>query len=294
MHSRFLEYYSSLPVLSETSHLLIMLYTFCEIVWETRSVNIVDFAKETAVLDAPFSKSILNPQPNEALVDEQTIERRYALENQLIRAVSLGQSHLASRFSSAFSSDFFEKRSNNPLQNAKNYSIIMNTLLRKGAEQGGVHPIYINQISRDFALKIENLSSSSSAVSLMAEMFKSYCRMVNKHNTQNLPLIVQKVILTIDSDLSASLSTKELAQKHGVSLGYLSSVFKKATGLTVSEYINNRRMEYAEYLLSTSRLQIQTIATHCGIIDTQYFSKLFKRYKGMSPLQFRNKNFLSP
>jgi AraC-like DNA-binding protein len=49
-------------------------------------------------------------------------------------------------------------------------------------------------------------------------------------------------------------------------------------------------MEYAEYLLSTSRLQVQTIATHCGIIDTQYFSKLFKKYKGVSPIQFRNKN----
>jgi YesN/AraC family two-component response regulator len=101
---------------------------------------------------------------------------------------------------------------------------------------------------------------------------------------------VQKAILTIDEDLSSPLSTKALAEQLGVSLGYLSSIFKSATGQTVTDYILTRRMEYAEYLLSTSRLQVQTIATHCGIIDTQYFSKLFKKYKGVSPIQFRNKN----
>ena len=196
---------------------------------------------------------------------------------------------LLTTFNSAVFSEVLENRSANPLQNAKNYSIIMNTLLRKGAEQGGVHPVYINQISSDFAYKIENLSSSSSVNSLMGEMMQSYCRLVRKHNTKNYPLIVQKTILTIDADISNNLSTKQLSNIHGVSLGYLSAVFKKATGQTVTEYIFNRRMEYAEYLLTTSKLQIQTIATLCGIIDTQYFSKLFKKHKGTSPLQFRNK-----
>lgn len=287
----FNEYYYSLPVLSENSHLLIMLYCFCETIWDTNALTILDFSKENSAVYQPFSKSVLNPTPNESMVDEKTIEHRYALENQLLHAVSLGQSHLISNlFASSFSTSVIEQRSSNPLQNAKNYSIIMNTLLRKGAEHGGVHPKYINQISSDYAHKIENLTSWSSAISLMGEMFSSYCRLVRKHKTKNYPLIVQKTILAIDEDLSRPLSTKNIAEEVGVSLGYLSGVFKKATGQTVTDYILTRRMEYAEYLLSTSRLQIQTIATHCGIIDTQYFSKLFKKYKGVSPIQFRNKN----
>jgi hypothetical protein len=204
----FNEYYYSLPVLSENSHLLIMLYCFCETIWDTGALTILDFAKENSTVYQPFSKSVLNPTPNESIVDEKTIERRYALENQFLRAVSLGQAHLITNFSASFSSDVLEQRSSNPLQNAKNYSIIMNTLLRKGAEQGGVHPKYINQISSDFAYKIENLTSWSSAISLMGEMFSSYCRLVRKHKTKNYPLIVQKTILAIDEDLSRPLSTK--------------------------------------------------------------------------------------
>ena len=287
-HQFFKEYYTSLPILNESSHLLIMLYSFCEIIWKNPSFTTEEFSESPSVSQTPLAKSMINVD-DEALIDRATLERRYAFENELIRAVALGKPHYDNLFNSTFSHEFFEKRSINPLQNAKNYSIIMNTLLRKGAEQGGVHPIYINQISSEFALKIENLSSSSRAMELMNEMFRSYCRLVKKHNVKKYPLVVQKAILQIDEDLSAPLSSKLLAEEQGVSLGYLSSVFKKETGKTVSEFICNRRMEYAEYLLNTTNLQIQTIALHCGIMDVQYFSKQFKKYKGKTPSQFRRK-----
>ena len=59
-------------------------------------------------------------------------------------------------------------------------------------------------------------------------------------------------------------------------------------GKTLTEYIRERRMEYASYLLQTTDLQIQTVALHCGIMDVQYFSKLFKRQFGTAPSQHRN------
>jgi AraC-like DNA-binding protein len=48
-------------------------------------------------------------------------------------------------------------------------------------------------------------------------------------------------------------------------------------------------MEYAEYLLNSTTLQIQTVALHCGILDLQYFSKLFKRHSGMTPTEYRQR-----
>ena len=83
---------------------------------------------------------------------------------------------------------------------------------------------------------------------------------------------------------------KGMAKRFSVSEEHLSRIFKKETGKTLSEYVCTRRMDYAEYLLNTTNLQIQTVALHCGIMDVQYFSKLFKKYKGVSPIQFRNKN----
>lgn len=163
----------------------------------------------------------------------------------------------------------------------------MNTLLRKAAERGGVHPIYLDSISSDFAMRLERAEKVGEISLIMQEMFRSYCRLVRKHRLKGYSLTVQKIILSIDADLSENLTSSSLAKKHGISLGYLSSVFKRETGKTVSEYISQRRIEYAKYLLSSTGLQVQTVALHAGIMDVQYFSKLFKRLVGKTPTEYR-------
>ncbi len=289
-HNFLLEYYNSLLVLDEKSDLVVMLNTFCEHIWKNPSFLIVNLSDHpTNNGENPVSKSHVDQELNDASINIKTIELRYSYENEMIRAVTLGQSHLEPQFKTAFSHEFFSKRADTPLRNVKNYAIIMNTLLRKAAENGGVHPLHLNQISSEFAVKIEKLNSPSNTSILMSEMFRGYCRLVRKHAIQQYPLIVQKTILNIDSDLSADLSPKTLATNQGVTLEYLSTVFRKKTGKTLSEYVTERRMEYATHLLKNTNLQVQTIALHCGIMDTQYFSKLFKKTIGFSPLQFRRK-----
>ena len=280
------EYYTGLPVLTETNPLLVMLNTFCEKIWDNPAFLIKDIDK-TAPAATPFSRSMLDIEPNDTLVNKKAIEQRYSFENEMIRAVSLGQPHAEERFRSAFSENVFEKRTEDPLRNAKNYGIIMNTLLRKAAEKGGVHPIYINETSSEFAEKIEKTSNLSAIPALMSEMFRTYCRLVRRHTLRKFSLVVQKCILMIDADLSADLSPCLLAKSQGITLGYLSAAFRKETGKTLSEYIRERRMEYAEYLLNSTNLQIQTLALHCGIMDAQYFSKLFKKIIGKTPSQYR-------
>ena len=212
---------------------------------------------------------------------------RYAFENELIRAVSLGQQHKESLLTAQLNENMFERRVADPLRNAKNYCIIMNTLLRKAAEDGGVHPIYIDSTSSKFALRIELLPDTKACSSMMREMFSSYCRLVYKHSMRRYSPIVQKAILIIDSDISAELSLNSLARKLDISAGYLATIFKKETKKTVSEYIKDKRIEHAMHLLSTTHLQIQTVALHCGIMDVQYFSKIFKKKTGKNPKEYR-------
>ena len=100
-------------------------------------------------------------------------------------------------------------------------------------------------------------------------------------------LPVQKAITCIDTDLSADLSLSTLAKMQNISPGYLSTVFKKETGKTVTEYINQQRVKHATHLLNTTKLQIQTIAQHCGIMDVHYFSKVYKKYTGKTPKEHR-------
>lgn len=281
------EYYSSMPVISTDSPLMTVFYSFCELIWRSPSFAIEELERETESTSISGSQTQLSHSPNESLFNIKALEVRYNFENELMRSVSLGQLHLEESFISAFSDDALEKRAADPLRNMKNYSIIMNTLLRKAAESGGVHPVYLDRTSSEFAHRIERLPSTSSVASMMQEMYRTYCRLVRRHNLKKYSPVVKKTILMIDSDLSADLSAKTLAGSQDISLGYLSSVFHREVGEALSAYVRKKRMEYAKYLISRTELQVQSVAQHCGLLDVVYFTKTFKRETGMTPTEYR-------
>ena len=281
------EYYASVPIVGENDRLFALIDTLCEQVWQTQSFAIVEKNKEYALPLLPVDHASGGESFDEIAASIKIMEARYSFENELMRAVSLGQQHKEMMLATAFNEEMFEKRLPDSVRNAKNYCIIMNTLLRKAAEQGGVHPVYIDRLSSKYAKKIEQLSDTHGISSLMREMFSAYCRLVYKHAIKQYSPIVQKTILVIDADISAELSLDGLAKKQGISAGYLATLFKKETGKTVSEYIRDKRIDHAMYLLRTTLLQIQTVALHCGIMDVQYFSKIFKKKTGKTPKEFR-------
>lgn len=279
------EFCATLPVLSPYSPIYIFLDSFCERMWGGK-YTMVDIVNDTSFEQSPLSETS-GRELDEIFLDTKTMERRYAFENEILEAVTMGSETKLNKLFTAFNEAFFEKRVADPVRNAKNYSIIMNTLLRKAAERGGVHPMYLDKISSHFAIKIELFTSVNQGNELMTEMFKSYCRLVRKQSSSYSPL-VKAAVIAIDSDPSAELSLSTLANHLNVSSVYLSTIFHRETGKTVTEYINDRRISYAKHLLKTTALQIQTISLHCGIMDVHYFSKLFKKKVGKTPSQFRN------
>ena len=284
----FEKFYANIPVIDESDPVFVMLDTFCEHIWESPTFSLCNVNAKESLLESPIRPAAaVSDHAEDTLLNIRVMEMRYKFENELMRAVALGQIHKEKLMLESFSDKMFEKRSSDPLRNVKNYSIIMNTLLRKAAEQGGVHPVYIDKMSSEFAHKIEQLQSLSQNTALMREMFRSYCKLVQKHSLQNYSLTVQKSILLISNDLSGDLSLSTLAKQQNISPPYLSAVFKKETGKTVSEYIREKRIKYAASLLTSTHLQVQTIALHCGIMDVQYFSKIFKKQMGKTPKEYR-------
>ena len=105
--------------------------------------------------------------------------------------------------------------------------------------------------------------------------------------------LIQKIITRIDPDLTANLSLNALAEYFNVNASYLSALFRKETGTTLTEYVNKKRVEQGILLLNSTTLQIQTIASYCGIPDVNYFTKLFKRYYHKTPSEYRASIFHS-
>ena len=95
-------------------------------------------------------------------------------------------------------------------------------------------------------------------------------------------------VTVIEADPSVEMNLHILARELRVSKGYLSDRFKKETGKTVTQYIWDKRLSYAAHLLKDTTLQVQTVAQHCGIMDVQYFSKIFKKQVGKTPKEYRD------
>ena len=159
--------------------------------------------------------------------------------------------------------------------------------MRKAAERGGVHPLYIDRLSSDFAKRIEAMSSINAVPALMEDIFSSYCRYVRQHSTSRYSPPIQRAILHIGASLNGDLSLKTIADAININGSYLSDLFKKETGQTITDYIAQKRIKRATRLLTTTKLQVQTIAQHCGMSDVNYFSKLFKKYTQKTPNQYR-------
>ena len=286
--SQIQKYYSNIPVHTNKDTLLSLFNAFGEVLWGSTS----DFSFQSINLvynNQYFPKIIKNSDTknDDALLSMQMLERRYDGENQLLQAVSQGMTHKAEQILSKSSSLMLEMRVSDPVRNIKNYSIIVNTLLRKSAEQGGVHPLYIDGVSTDFAKRIELIKSVEEGISMHHEMIERYCNLVKTHSTKKLSPLVQKVIALVDFDITADLSLSSQAEMLNVNASYLSTLFKKEMGVTLTEYVTKRRIEHASFLLITTNLQIQTIAQNCGIYDVNYFTKMFKKLTGKTPKEHR-------
>lgn len=286
-------HFRSIPYMRNDQVISAALNSLAERIW-----GLYQFSTEEIISGIPESFLPLASPPEMQIQEDilsniRKIEKRYHSENQFIEAVSQGRAHRASIMLSNFSRAALENRTT-PLRNIKNYSIILNTLMRKAVERGGVHPIHIDRLSSEFARKIENTAVWDEFMDLWQDMAKKYCLLVKNHATVNYSQLVQYIIARVDFDLTSDLSLKAHAEALNVNASYLSSLFKKETGVTLTDYVNRKRIEHAVYLLASTDIPISAVGQRCGIQDDNYFTKIFKKYTSITPKQYRQQNSRFP
>ncbi len=283
------KYFDTVPYIQDDSFINNAVKCFSDIILP-ESGKFTLITADSDIFDA--SIHIRNKQVDESespIASIQAVERAYEMENKLLNAVSQGLAHKAEAvFGKIKPSSMLEARFTDKLRNAKNFMLVLNTLSRKAVEQSGVHPIYIDSISTDFSLKIESAPNVDECDKLFFEMIKKYSLLVQQHSHKGYSLLVQRVITSIDTDITADLSLKNMAKLLNVNPSYLSTLFKKETGITLTEYVNKKRIERAKKLLKSGDLQIQTVAQSCGMLDVNYFTKLFKKHTGVTPKEYKN------
>lgn len=96
-----------------------------------------------------------------------------------------------------------------------------------------------------------------------------------------------KVLEYINNNLKEDLSCKAMASYINMDTSYFSRLFKKEVGISFSDYILKRRIEYATTLLTHSKLSIEEITKQIGIINISHFYRMYKKITGKTPKEVR-------
>lgn len=108
---------------------------------------------------------------------------------------------------------------------------------------------------------------------------------------ENSAQIVAQVKKLIAENLSeGNLQRDELAAMVHISPNYLGRIFKRETGMSLTDYIIKRRITVAKQLLAKTSLSITRVSERVGITYSSYFTRLFKEQVGMTPQEYRQKN----
>ncbi|AMG04777.1 helix-turn-helix transcriptional regulator [Vibrio mimicus] len=102
---------------------------------------------------------------------------------------------------------------------------------------------------------------------------------------------LQPLLDHIDKNISKVIREEDAASFCHYSVTYFSKVFHKEMGLSFRDYLSNKRINLAKYMLIEKRqAKIAYIAYQCGYRDLSYFSRVFKKKTGMSPGRYRLSN----
>lgn len=100
---------------------------------------------------------------------------------------------------------------------------------------------------------------------------------------------VNKVIMFINDELESNLTVENIAKHFHISTSHLSRIFREHVGITLVEYLNIRRVEESQYYLRHTTKSITSISNQFHFCNQSYFTRIFKKYTGVTPKHFRDK-----
>lgn len=280
-------YYQSIPSI-DSAEVFEILYTINEHFTKNSELPIVN-TLDLSILSKQDSSYDIFVQDINRTSMYKVLEDRYLSEDKLLSYITSGDINRAQNYFEKYPVKIIEfSNSSHSIREIKNLLLSGNTLFRKASHIGGVPPIYLDELSRKWAKKIEHAASFEALDSFPYEMIRSYCLLTKKYSLPQLSYTVKEAVTFINLNLSSNLTVKKVSSKIGLSSDYLTRLFKKEMGMNIITYINKKRIETSLELLKVTDLSIAEIGDLIGLNNTSYFYTLFKKETGTSPKQYRN------
>lgn len=184
--------------------------------------------------------------------------------------------------------------SKDPIRNVRYHFIISVALVTRYCVEGGLEMETAYTMSDYYINKADEINSISEINALNMEMAMDFATKMKAVKTKTI--YSRHAVMCMDyvtTNLHSKLTVESIAENIGLSAGYLSRMFHKETGVTVSGYVVEKRIEAAQNLLKYSDYKSVDIANYLCFGSHSHFISVFRKYTGMTPKQYRNKYFRS-
>ncbi|WP_019722165.1 AraC family transcriptional regulator [Heyndrickxia coagulans] len=216
----------------------------------------------------------------------------YMMEKQLLNAVKEGRVEAAESVLKTINTLERAKLAEEPIRSLRNSLICICTLFTRAAIEAGVPPETAFNISDAHILEIERLKTQEKLFELEYSMLRNFTEAVQQARKQEhrYSHAIHMAVAYIHENILQVITLESLAKHVYLNPSYLSHLFKKETGVSVTDYINKKRIEESIYFLLHTNIPISEIALLFHFCNQSYYTSLFKKYMGLTPKEFREQN----
>lgn len=177
------------------------------------------------------------------------------------------------------------------LRQFKNTFIVTATLVSRSAIRGGMDANDALSLSDAYIQKCEMLSSVESIENLQYHMVFDYTERVEKIKLGKTPSrFLTDIANYVQKHLTEPVDIDALAKAMFVSRTHLATKFKKETGMTLTDFVLNEKIDEGKRLLRYTDKPISAIAAYLGFSSQSHFANVFRKYADSSPNEYRLKH----
>lgn len=183
--------------------------------------------------------------------------------------------------------------SRNPVTNLKYHFVITTAMITRICKQNGMELEQAFRLSDFYIQKLDDIHTVEGVQSLHDEMVIDYAEKMRRYsrsdtNSKHINACKEYIY----SHIKERITIEDLADEFGVSAGYLSRLFKKQTGVSVSAYIREQKIDIAKNLLRFSDYSMIDIANRLSFSSQSHFIQQFRESVGMTPKKYRDEYYM--
>lgn len=171
----------------------------------------------------------------------------------------------------------------------RTYFVTISSLVARKLIDNQVPPKKVFAFNQACTDMIENNMSDAIFLQFADELIDFYISFIyDRRQPTFRHHMVNKVIMYINDQLESDLTVENIAARFKISTSHLSRIFREHVGITLVEYLNVRRVEESQYYLRHTNKNITAISDQFHFCNQSYFTRIFKKYTGVTPKHFRD------